>query len=377
MKRTSIRRVIVPGIAAMTLALAGCAAGNETDSGSTGSDGDSASSDVTVEGQYTIGGASSQEAAQLAWTTGFSDVQPGATVTYEPVGSGGGRENFISGAYLTAGSDAYLVDEAPDNELTAATERCEGEAPIEVPNYVSPIAVIFNVDGVDELNLSPETLAGIFAGEITEWNDPAIEADNPDADLPSATINPVHRSDESGTTENFTNYLSVAAGDTWTEGAVETWPQAFGGEGAQGTSGVVSAVTDGQNAIGYADASQAGDLPAANIGVGSDFVEPSAEAAANILAVSPAAEDAGENQLIFDLDYTTDEADTYPIVLTSYMIACPTYPEQADADFVKAYLSYVLSEEGQQFGADEAGVAPLAPELEEQALAIVDTITAG
>ncbi|GAA2007724.1 MULTISPECIES: phosphate ABC transporter substrate-binding protein PstS [Nocardioides] len=377
MKRTSIRRVIVPGIAAMTLALAGCAAGNETDSGSTGSDGDSASSDVTVEGQYTIGGASSQEAAQLAWTTGFSDVQPGATVTYEPVGSGGGRENFISGAYLTAGSDAYLVDEAPDNELTAATERCEGEAPIEVPNYVSPIAIIFNVDGVDELNLSPETLAGIFAGEITEWNDPAIEADNPDADLPSATINPVHRSDESGTTENFTNYLSVAAGDTWTEGAVETWPQAFGGEGAQGTSGVVSAVTDGQNAIGYADASQAGDLPAANIGVGSDFVEPSAEAAANILAVSPAAEDAGENQLIFDLDYTTDEADTYPIVLTSYMIACPTYPEQADADFVKAYLSYVLSEEGQQFGADEAGVAPLAPELEEQALAIVDTITAG
>ncbi|MEQ7848802.1 phosphate ABC transporter substrate-binding protein PstS [Nocardioides kribbensis] len=377
MKRTSIRRVIVPGIAAMTLALAGCAAGNETDSGSTGSDGDSASSDVTVEGQYTIGGASSQEAAQLAWTTGFSDVQPGATVTYEPVGSGGGRENFISGAYLTAGSDAYLVDEAPDNELTAATERCEGEAPIEVPNYVSPIAIIFNVDGVDELNLSPETLAGIFAGEITEWNDPAIEADNPDADLPSATINPVHRSDESGTTENFTNYLSVAAGDTWTEGAVETWPQAFGGEGAQGTSGVVSAVTDGQNAIGYADASQAGDLPAANIGVGSDFVEPSAEAAANILAVSPAAEDAGENQLVFDLDYTTDEADTYPIVLTSYMIACPTYPEQADADFVKAYLSYVLSEEGQQFGADEAGVAPLAPELEEQALAIVDTITAG
>ncbi|KQP65637.1 MULTISPECIES: phosphate ABC transporter substrate-binding protein PstS [unclassified Nocardioides] len=377
MKRTSIRRVIVPGIAAMTLALAGCAAGNETDSGSTGSDGDSASSDVSVEGQYTIGGASSQEAAQLAWTTGFSDVQPGATVTYEPVGSGGGRENFISGAYLTAGSDAYLVDEAPDNELTAATERCEGEAPIEVPNYVSPIAIIFNVDGVDELNLSPETLAGIFAGEITEWNDPAIEADNPDADLPSATINPVHRSDESGTTENFTNYLSVAAGDTWTEGAVETWPQAFGGEGAQGTSGVVSAVTDGQNAIGYADASQAGDLPAANIGVGSDFVEPSAEAAANILAVSPAAEDAGENQLIFDLDYTTDEADTYPIVLTSYMIACPTYPEQADADFVKAYLSYVLSEEGQQFGADEAGVAPLAPELEEQALAIVDTITAG
>ena len=246
-----------------------------------------------------------------------------------------------------------------------------------MPNYVSPIAVVFNVDGVDELNLTPDTLAGIFAGEITEWDDPAIAEANPDADLPAETINPVHRSDDSGTTENFTNYLDTAAGDTWTEGVVETWPQSYGGEGASGTSGVISAVTDGQFAIGYADASQAGDLGAAAIEVGADFVQPSPEAAAKILEVSPAAADAGENQLIFDLDYQTEESGTYPIVLTSYLLACTTYADQAEADVTKAYLEYVLGAEGQQFGADEAGSAPLPSSIEEQALQIVGQISAG
>ena len=173
----------------------------------------------------------------------------------------------------------------------AATERCEGEAPIEVPNYVSPIAVIYNLEGVEDLQLSPETLAGIFAGEITEWDDEAIAGDNPDAELPAETINPVHRSDESGTTGNFTNYLSTVAPDAWTFDEVEEWP-IDSGEGASGTSGVVEAVTQGANSIGYADASQAGDLGVALIGVGDDFVGPEPEAAAKIFEVSPPAESA-------------------------------------------------------------------------------------
>ncbi len=370
MTTTSPRRAVLPA-AALALALSGCAASNEGGSASAAPD-ESASE---LSGQYTIGGASSQEAAQLAWTTGFTEVAPDVTLTYEPVGSGGGRESFISGAYLVAGSDAYLTDD--EGELTDATERCSGDAPIEVPNYVSPIAVIFNVDGVDELNLTPDVLGGIFAGEITEWDDPAIAEENPDADLPSAPINAVHRSDESGTTENFTSYLDVAAGDAWGGGVVETWPRELGGEGAQGTSGVVTAVTDGQNSIGYADASQAGDLGTASIQVGEEFVAPTPEAAANILAVSPPAEDAGENQLIFDLDYLTEEADAYPIVLTSYLLACPTYDEQADADVARAYLEYVLSDEGQEQGASEAGAAPLESGLQEDALAVVEQISAG
>ncbi len=364
---TSLRRAVLPGVATLALALSACSASNESDTASGG--GEEA---AELSGQYTIGGASTQEAAQLAWTTGFTEMAPDVTMTYEPVGSGGGRENFISGAYLMGGSDTYLEGE----ELTAATERCGGEAPIEIPSYVSPIAIIFNVDGVDELDLTPATLAGIFTGEISQWDDPAIAEENPDADLPSEPINPVHRSDESGTTGNFTNYLSVAAEDVWTEGELEVWPRAFGGEGAQGTSGVVSAVTDGQNSIGYADASQAGDLGTASIQVGGEFVEPSPEAAANILAVSPLADSAEENQLIYDLDYLTEEENAYPIVLTSYMIACPTYEDQMEADVVKTYLEYIIGPEGQQQGADEAGAAPLESGLQEEALAIVDQISA-
>ena len=207
MKTPTIRRAVLPGVAALALALTGCAASNEGGSDETG--GVEAG---TLSGQYTVGGASSQEAAQLAWTTGFADVQPDVTMTYEPIGSGGGRENFIAGGYMLAGSDSYLKDD--EGELTDATERCGGEEPIEIPNYVSPIAVIFNVDGVDELKLSPETLGAIFAGDIKQWDDEAIAETNPDADLPSAPINPVHRSDESGTTGNFTNYLATRAADT-------------------------------------------------------------------------------------------------------------------------------------------------------------------
>ncbi|MBS45197.1 MAG: phosphate ABC transporter substrate-binding protein PstS [Nocardioides sp.] len=368
--RTSMRRAIVPGIAALALALTAC---GSDDSGS--EDATGGVEEGSLSGQYTIGGASTQEAAQTAWSVGFTDVQPNVEVTYEPIGSGGGRENFVSGGYLIAGSDAYLTDD--EGELSDAVERCGGEDVIEIPSYISPIAIIFNVDGVDELNLAPETLAGIFSGEITQWDDEAIAADNPDASLPSAPINAVHRSDESGTTENFTNYLTTAVGDAWSEGVFESWPNSYGGTGAQGTSGVVTEVRDGQNAIGYADASQAGDLGVANIGVGDDFVAPTPEAAAKILDVSPKVEGSSDNQMIFDLDYTTAEAGTYPITLTSYLLACPTYAEQSDADFVKAYVSYILSDAGQELGSNEAGSAPLSADLEEQARAIVDQITVG
>lgn len=371
MKRTSIRRAIVPGVAVLALAITGCSAGN--DSGSEGGDGGESSSDLA--GELSAGGASSQEAAQNAWRVGFTEANPDVTVNYDPVGSGGGRESFISAAFPFAGSDAYLVDDEESTELTDATERCNGDAPVEVPNYISPIAIIFNVEGVDELNLTPQVLAGIFAGQITSWDAPEIAELNPDATLPSADINPVHRSDESGTTENFTNYLDTVAGDVWTAGEVETWPGEFGGEGANQTNGVVSAVRDGQNSIGYADASQAGDLAVANIGTEGSYVGPTPEAAAAILDASPRVEGRAEHSIVFDLDYNAEGA--YPIVLTSYLIACQSYTgDEAEAgELTKAYLAYVVSEEGQQFGAEEAGSAPLSDELRSEVEAAVESIT--
>jgi phosphate transport system substrate-binding protein len=363
---TSMRRAVVPGIAALTLALAGCSASNEPAAGA--DDGDSG-----LSGELSGGGASSQEAAQNAWRAGFQNANPGVVVNYDPIGSGGGREQFIGGGYPFTGTDSYLSEE--DGEVEGATERCSGDF-VEVPNYVSPIAVIFNVEGVDELNLSPETVAGIFNDEITTWDDPAIAEDNPDADLPSEDITAVHRSDESGTTENFTNYLGTVAEEQWPHGEVGEWP-IDAGEGANGTSGVVSAVQNGSNTIGYADASQAGELGVANIGVGDEFVAPTPEAAAQILDVSPRVEGAPEGSMAFDLDYETEESGTYPIVLTSYLVACASYDDAEEGELVKGYLSYILSDEGQQTAAENAGSAPLSPELASEAQEIVDGISAG
>ncbi len=366
MKTISVRRALIPGIAALALTLTACSAANEGD-GASGGGGDS-----DLSGTLAGGGASSQEAAQTAWIAGFQTENPDVTVTYDPIGSGGGRESFISGAFAFAGSDAYLTDD--EGELSAAAEIC-GSDPIEVPNYVSPIAIIFNVDGLDSLQLSPETLAGIMSGAITKWDDAAIKADNPDATLPSATINAVHRSDESGTTENFTDYLTAVAPDAWTAGVVEVWPEEYGGEGAKGTSGVVAAVQGGKNSIGYADASQAGDLGTAMVGVGGEFVPPTAEAAAQILEVSPQVEGRSDVSIVFDLDHATTEAGTYPIVLSSYLMACQQYDDQETVDLVKGYLGYILSDAGQEQGASEAGSAPLPESLQEQAQSIVDGIS--
>ena len=363
-RRKLTSTLALPAALLLTTSLAAC--GDDSNAAEGGGSG--------LSGTLSGGGASSQEAAQTAWRAGFQQANPEATVNYDPVGSGGGREGFISGGFAFAGSDSYLDNE--EGELDAATERC-GEAPIEVPAYVSPIAVIYNLPGVEELNLSPDTIAGIFSGEITSWDDEAIAEDNPDAELPAETINPVHRSDESGTTGNFTNYLSQAAGDTWTEGELEVWPKAFGGEGANGTSGVVSAVSGAANSIGYADASQAGDLGVANVGVGEDFVAPEPEAAAKIFEVSPRVEGRGATSMVYELDYTTEEAGVYPIVLTSYLIACPSYEDDAPADLVKGYLNYIVSEEGQQAAAENAGSAPLTDAVREEAAGLVEKIKAG
>ena len=279
MKTKSIRRAIVPGVAALALALSGCGAANDSGDDS-GSDSSSSSSEA-LSGTLNGGGSSAQESAQGVWRAGFQETNSGATVNYDPVGSGTGRENFISGAFAFAGSDSALSTD--EGELDAANQRCGGDV-VEVPAYISPIAVIFNLPGVDELNLKAETIAMIFDGKITKWNDDAIAADNPDADLPDTAITPVHRSDDSGTTGNFTDYLSKAAGGAWSYDPDGVWP-IQGGEAAEGTSGLVAAVKAGEGTIGYADESQAGGLSIAAIGVGEEFNKPSAEGAAQVVAV--------------------------------------------------------------------------------------------
>jgi phosphate transport system substrate-binding protein len=321
-----------------------------------------------LSGSLVGAGASSQQAAMQGWTAGYSGVQPGVTVDYDPVGSGGGREQFIAGGIDFAGSDAPLDEE----ELVAARERCGGEV-FELPNYISPIAVVHNVPGLPDLGLSPTTLARVFDGRITTWNDPAIAADNPGASLPDLSITPVNRSDESGTTENFTEYLAAAAGEAWPYEPDGEWPVA-GGEAAQGNSGVVAAVAGGQGTVGYADLSQAGDLGVARIGVGGEFVAPTPDAAAAVVEGSEPLPGRGPYDFALELDRTTAESGEYPIVLVSYHLGCIGYEDQLTADLVADFMTYVTSEQGQAAAAEVAGSAPISDALRDQARTALDAI---
>ncbi|QNO37930.1 phosphate ABC transporter substrate-binding protein PstS [Protaetiibacter sp. SSC-01] len=344
------------GIAALALvgalALSSCAANEAPASGDEG-DGS------TLSGTFNGAGASSQASAQDAWIAAFQTANPDVTINYEPSGSGAGRETFIAGGSDWAGSDSALSDD----ELAETFAACAADATaIDIPTYISPIAVIFNVEGVDELNLDAATLAKIFTGDITNWNDPAIAALNEGTTLPDLAITAVHRSDDSGTTKNFADYLNQVAPEVWTEKPADAFPFQSG-EGAQGTSGVVDAVANGRGTIGYADASRAGELSTARIKVGDEFVAYTPEAAAAVVAGSPLVEGREANDLAFTLDRKTTDPSHYPLVLVSYSIACTEYADAAKGEFVKAYLGYITSPEGQQVAAESAGAAPLSDDL--------------
>ncbi|HWB68732.1 MAG TPA: phosphate ABC transporter substrate-binding protein PstS [Solirubrobacterales bacterium] len=353
-------------LAALAVGLGAC---GSSDSGSGGSSSD-------LSGQIAGAGSTAQQAAQEAWIAEFENANSGVTISYDPVGSGGGREQFISGGVAYAGSDAALSTE--EDELEKAEKRCKSGQLIEVPDYISPIAIIYNLPGVEGLQLDPETLAKIFAQEITSWNDPAIAKDNPGVELPDTRITPVNRSDESGTTENFTEYLSEVVPSVWTYEVSGDWP-VKGGEAASGTSGVVEAVSAGEGAIGYADASQAGELSIAKVKVGSQFAEPTAEAAAKVLEESSLDKELspGQYTLAFKLNRKTEAEGTYPIVLTSYLIACTKYDSASEAEIVKAYAEYLLSPEGQELAAEQAGSAPLSASLTKKVMPAVEAIEAG
>ena len=350
------------------LALTGCAA-NEGTPGN-GSSGNPSESGSALSGTLNATGASSQDAAQQAWVAAFQTANNGVTVNYQATGSGVGRDNFLAGGQSFIGSDrAFDVEEI----AAGGFGSCASDAIVEVPAYISPVAIIFNLDGVDSLNLDATTIAQIFNGDITNWNDPAIAADNADVTLPDLAISPVHRSDPSGTSDIFTGYLEAVAPDAWPHEASDEWPLSSG-EAAQGTSGVVAAVTSGSGTIGYADASQAGDLGTVAVKVGEEFVPYSSEAAAALVEASPLAEGRSEGDLVFDIDPAAAPAGSYPIALVSYLIACEEYEDAATAELVQAYFTYVTSAEGQQVAAEAAGSAPLTDTVREQITAALELI---
>ncbi|HMR48325.1 MAG TPA: phosphate ABC transporter substrate-binding protein PstS [Arachnia sp.] len=365
-----LRLTAAAGLSAALL-LTACAA-NEipsqpADSGTPGETTPGETAPSTLEGILSGKGASSAKVAQETWIAAFQTANAGVTINYSPDGSGAGRTAFQKGGADFAGSDRAFKIEENVPGFAACTDTSTA---IDVPIYVSPIAIIYNLDGVDELNLTPEVAAQIFRGDVLNWNDPAIAAVNPGVTFPDLVITSVHRSDESGTTLNFTDYLSVAASGVWTDDPAEVWP-IQGGEAAKGTSGVVAAVTGGSGTIGYADASQAGTAKIAKIGAEGAFAGPTPDAVMQAVDASPLEEGRPDNDIAIALDRA---APGYPLVLISYGIACAEYKDATQGELVREYFAYLASEEGQAAAAESAGSTPLSSGLTEKVLAAIATI---
>jgi phosphate transport system substrate-binding protein len=290
----------------------------------------------------------------------------GNGLNYQSIGSGAGIKQIKAKTVDFGASDMPL----PLEELNEA-------GLMQFPTIMGGVVAIVNLDGVapGQLKLTGPVVADIYLGKITKWNDQAIAALNDGVDLPDTAISPVHRSDDSGTTDNFTQYLSAAAEGAWKHDPDGVWP-IKGGEAAEGTSGMVAAVKGGEGTIGYADESQAGGLGLISIQVGSDFVAPSAEGAAKAVAVSKPVAGRDSVDLALDIDRTTTEPGAYPVLLASYLIACQHYSDENEAALVKGFLSYIVSDEGQQAAAAQAGSAPLDSELASKAADIVGAISA-
>jgi phosphate transport system substrate-binding protein len=364
-------------VAVLSFVAAACGS-SDSGSDSSGGSGDKSSTTAAgeqddaalagLDGKIDGGGSSFQDTYQQKVATGFDDAVKAAggntTVTYTKSGSSDGKKALADGTLNFAGSDSAIKDE----EKPSFGDRDILYFPI----VGGPIAVPFNIEGVSELNLTPEVLAGIFQGEITTWDDEAIVADNPDVDLPDTKITVVHRSDGSGTTKNFTTFLSEAAPDTWKlePGEEVTWPSST--QGAEKSTGVIAVVKDTDGAIGYADLADAAKegLDVAAIGNASgDFIAPTPDSASAALGAAEVADDLTYSPLNIDAE------GAYPITSPTWMLVDKVQSDQATADILKAYLNYILTT-GQE---DAKGLlyAPLPEDLAKKAIAQIDDITIG
>jgi phosphate transport system substrate-binding protein len=355
------RRALALGAIAVSGALALTACGSDdTGSSDGGSNATAANSSIKCDdakGQLLADGSSAQKNAIDAWVKQFTAACSGVQINYKGGGSGAGVTAFTQGQVAFAGSDSALKPE----EVTASKSVCKGGQGIDLPMVGGPIAVGFNVPGVDKLVLNAETLAKIFDSKITNWNDAAIKALNPDAKLPDLKIQAFHRSDESGTTDNFTKYLIAASPANWKYEGGKAW-QAKGGQSASGSSGVAQQVKQTSGAISYMELSYAKDgIVPVTIDTGASApVEATVENATKAIA---AAQVVGTGKdLSLKLDYATKADGAYPITLVTYEIVCDKGNKADSLPATKAFLRYIASEDGQGVLA-EAGYAPIPDDI--------------
>ncbi|MUH59632.1 phosphate ABC transporter substrate-binding protein PstS [Bifidobacterium canis] len=371
MRSNTVQRLIAFAVSiAMLTGLAACGNNAAVDDGTI-----AAPAVADLSGSFAGAGASSQQAAVEAWISGFQRNNGDTTISYNPSGSGAGVITFLTGATAWAGSDKPLSD----SEVQESKSVCaDGTTAFDVPVYIAPIAIAYRLDGFEDqhINMSPQTIAKVFDGKITQWNDAEIAAENPNLQLPDTPITVVHRSDKSGTTLNFVKYLYAAANDAWPYDPSENWPNDVG-QGAKGTSGVVSTIDQANGTIGYADYSQAASMGTIAVKVGDTYTQISAEAGSKAIADSSVEKTSGDNRVVVDVNYTTQSEGAYPIVLLSYNIVCPVYKNAMTSKFAKAWMSYVTSEDGQETAQQATGSSPLPTELSTRIKQSVDAMSDG
>ncbi|PIM74182.1 phosphate ABC transporter substrate-binding protein PstS [Streptomyces sp. JV178] len=362
LQRKNRLRALSLGAVAVTGALTLTACGSDDTGGNNAGGGSTAPANSKIDcgdatGQLLADGSSAQKNAIDAWVKQYTASCKSVQINYKGSGSGAGITAFTQGQVAFAGSDSALKPE----EVTASKEVCKGGQGIDLPMVGGPIAVGYNVPGVDTLVLDAKTLALIFDSKITNWNDKAIAALNPDAKLPDLKIQPYHRSDESGTTDNFTKYLIAAAPDNWKYEGGKAW-QAKGGQSAQGSSGVAQGVKETKGAISYMELSYAKDgMSTVDIKTGApEPVKATVENATK--AISEAQVVGTGKDLALKLNYTPTAEGAYPITLVTYEIVCDKGNKADTLPATKSFLTYIASEDGQGLLAD-AGYAPMPEEI--------------
>lgn len=322
-----------------------------------------ASSADVGQGSLTGAGATFPEPFYTKAFYLYSQNHPQVMVNYQAVGSGAGIQQFIKGTVDFGASDVPMLA----TEITAAGGA---DSLVQIPTTLGVVALAYNLSGVDKLQLDGPALAGIFLGQIQKWNDPALAALNPGSTLPSTSITVVHRSDGSGTTYHFTDYLGKVS-EEWKAkvGVAKSvqWPAGIGGKG---NDGVAQAVKQTQGAIGYVELAyvvQTGMHQAFLRNKSGRFVQASVPgataAAAQNIDVSPS-----------NFSITDEPGDsTYPIAGFSWIIMRSSISDQAKAKAVTFLFKWLVTD-GQTYG-KELEYAPLPRSVQDLALANLKHVT--
>jgi phosphate transport system substrate-binding protein len=358
------RSTALAGLVAVgALSLTACGSDNNSST-------DSAAKIACASGDIKGAGSTFQKNIVSEWIKDYTDACKDAKVDYQGIGSGAGIKQFGEGTIDFAGSDSTMKDD----EQAAADAKC-GSPAIHIPVTAGGIAVAYNLPGVKGLKLSPKTLAGIFQGTITKWDDAAIKADNADATLPSTAITAVHREDSSGTTKVFSGFLDKTAASAWRLGADKelTWPATV--QGAKGSDGVTQAVSSAEGGITYVEKSfvdSSTALAAAKVqNSAGEFAELSGDSVSE--AHAGATTDAKGGDIKVSIDFTAIKGDAYPITAISYEIVCSKGKDAAKTALLTSFLTYAVGD-----GQDEAedyGYAPLPDALATQVAASVTALS--